>query len=119
MSVKNLLVRRLGLMDYEPVWRAMQAFTDQRDENTPDELWIVEHPPVFTQGQAGRAEHILAAGDIFNPVASLIPPGQFSCEVESKLAECHPWKPVIILMSIAMEHHFIHPLAELTIADGF
>ena len=64
MSVSDLLVRRLGLMDYEPVWRAMQAFTDQRDENTPDELWIVEHPPVFTQGQAGRAEHILAPGDI-------------------------------------------------------
>lgn len=51
-------------MDYRPVWRAMQAFTDQRDENTPDELWLVEHPPVFTQGQAGRAEHILAPGDI-------------------------------------------------------
>jgi len=64
MSVTDLLVRRLGLMDYEPVWRAMQAFTDQRDENTPDELWIVEHPPVFTQGQAGREEHILAPGDI-------------------------------------------------------
>lgn len=64
MPVSNLLVRRLGLMGYEPVWRAMQAFTDQRDENTPDELWIVEHPPVFTQGQAGRAEHILAPGDI-------------------------------------------------------
>ena len=64
MPVSNLLVRRLGLMGYEPVWRAMQAFTNQRDENTPDELWIVEHPPVFTQGQAGRAEHILAPGDI-------------------------------------------------------
>jgi lipoyl(octanoyl) transferase len=51
-------------MDYEPVWRAMQKFTDERDENTPDELWLVEHPPVFTQGQAGRAEHILAPGDI-------------------------------------------------------
>ena len=51
-------------MDYETVWRAMQTFTDQRDENTPDELWLVEHPPVFTQGQAGRAEHILAPGDI-------------------------------------------------------
>jgi lipoyl(octanoyl) transferase len=51
-------------MEYEPVWRAMQAFTDQRDENTPDELWLVEHPPVFTQGQAGLAEHILAPGDI-------------------------------------------------------
>jgi len=64
MSLTNLLVRRLGLMDYDSVWRAMQAFTNQRDENTPDELWIVEHPPVFTQGQAGRAEHILAPGDI-------------------------------------------------------
>ena len=59
-----LLVRRLGLMDYEPVWRAMQAFTDQRDADTADELWLVEHPPVFTQGQAGRAEHLLAPGDI-------------------------------------------------------
>ncbi len=64
MSVSDLLVRRLGLMDYEPVWRAMQAFTDQRDTNTPDELWLVEHPPVFTQGQAGRPEHVLAPGDI-------------------------------------------------------
>jgi len=51
-------------MDYETVWRAMQTFTDQRDDSTPDELWLVEHPPVFTQGQAGRAEHILAPGDI-------------------------------------------------------
>jgi len=59
-----LHIRRLGLMDYETVWRAMQTFTDQRDDNTPDELWLVEHPPVFTQGQAGRAEHILAPGDI-------------------------------------------------------
>lgn len=64
MPVSDLLVRRLGLMDYETVWRAMQTFTDQRDANTPDELWLVEHPPVFTQGQAGRAEHILAPGDI-------------------------------------------------------
>lgn len=64
MPTASLQVRRLGLMDYEPVWRAMQKFTDERDENTPDELWLVEHPPVFTQGQAGRAEHILAPGDI-------------------------------------------------------
>ena len=64
MPCSELLVRRLGLMDYLPVWRAMQRFTDQRDANTPDELWMVEHPPVFTQGQAGRAEHLLAPGDI-------------------------------------------------------
>ena len=64
MRSADLQVRHLGLMAYEPVWRAMQAFTDERDENTADELWLVEHPPVFTQGQAGRAEHILAPGDI-------------------------------------------------------
>ena len=64
MSNSKLLVRRLGLLEYEPVWRAMQTFTDLRDADTPDELWLVEHPPVFTQGQAGRAEHVLAPGDI-------------------------------------------------------
>ena len=54
----------LGTCDYEPVWHAMQDFTDNRDKHTLDELWMVEHPPVFTQGQAGKAEHILNAGDI-------------------------------------------------------
>lgn len=57
-------IRQLGLKDYEPVWRDMQEFTDSRDKETVDEIWVVEHPPVFTQGQAGKAEHILAAGDI-------------------------------------------------------
>lgn len=57
-------MRRLGLCEYEPVWHAMQDFTDRRDEDTIDELWLVQHPPVFTQGQAGKAEHVLAPGDI-------------------------------------------------------
>ena len=57
-------VHALGRRSYEPVWRAMQAFTDARDEATPDQLWIVEHDPVFTLGQAGKPEHVLAAGDI-------------------------------------------------------
>jgi lipoyl(octanoyl) transferase len=60
----RLCLRRLGLAGYEPVWRDMQAFTDTRDENTPDELWLVQHPPVFTQGQAGKAEHVLTPGEI-------------------------------------------------------
>ena len=60
----RLRIRRLGLADYEPVWRAMQDFTDSRDADTDDELWLLEHPPVFTQGQAGKAEHVLAPGDI-------------------------------------------------------
>ena len=70
----GLQVRRLGLLDYKLVWQAMQAFTDGRDESTADELWLVEHPPVFTQGQAGRAEHILAPGDI--PVVQVDRGGQ-------------------------------------------
>jgi lipoyl(octanoyl) transferase len=57
-------VHDLGRQPYEPVWRAMQRFTDERDEATPDALWIVEHDPVFTLGQAGKPEHVLAAGDI-------------------------------------------------------
>ncbi|NNL03700.1 MAG: lipoyl(octanoyl) transferase LipB [Xanthomonadales bacterium] len=60
----TLRIRRIGRADYEPTWRAMQAFTDQRDGATDDELWLVEHPPVFTQGQSGKAEHVLAPGDI-------------------------------------------------------
>ena len=57
-------LRRLGLAGYEPVWRQMQAYTDGRDESSEDQLWLVQHPPVFTQGQAGKAEHVLAPGDI-------------------------------------------------------
>ncbi|MBD1564136.1 lipoyl(octanoyl) transferase LipB [Vibrio sp. S12_S33] len=60
----QLVVKRLGRQDYQPVWQAMHEFTDTRDETTPDQLWFVEHCPVFTQGQAGKAEHLLNTGDI-------------------------------------------------------
>ena len=60
----TLNVRHLGLREYLPVWRAMQAYTDGRDVDTPDEFWLVQHPPVFTLGQAGKPEHVLAPGDI-------------------------------------------------------
>ncbi|MCB1802117.1 MAG: lipoyl(octanoyl) transferase LipB [Gammaproteobacteria bacterium] len=59
-----LVVRELGLRDYLPTWQAMRDFTDASNDGTPSELWIVEHPPVFTQGQAGKAEHLLMPGDI-------------------------------------------------------
>ena len=59
-----LIVKRLGRVEYEPTFAAMQAFTASRDEQTPDELWIVEHPPVYTLGQAGKPEHILADNGI-------------------------------------------------------
>lgn len=60
----NLIIRQLDTMDYSKVWHAMQNFTDERDEKTEDELWLVQHPPVFTQGQAGKEEHLLMPGDI-------------------------------------------------------
>lgn len=64
MSANTLLVRQLGLRDWQPVSDAMHQFTDQRDPHTADEIWLVEHHPVFTQGQAGKAEHLLMPGDI-------------------------------------------------------
>ncbi|HMA98139.1 MAG TPA: lipoyl(octanoyl) transferase LipB [Wenzhouxiangella sp.] len=61
---QQLNVIRLGRQDYAKVFQAMRAFTDQRGPETVDELWLVEHDPVFTQGLAGRSEHLLAAGSI-------------------------------------------------------
>ncbi len=66
--------RSLRCRAYEPVWREMQAFTDAREAGTPDEIWFLEHEPVFTQGISGRAEHVLAAGDI--PVVGIDRGGQ-------------------------------------------
>ena len=70
----KLIVRQLGRKTYVPVWQAMQEFTDTRDENTLDEIWLVEHDPVFTQGLAGKAEHLLMPGDI--PVVQVDRGGQ-------------------------------------------
>jgi lipoic acid synthetase len=67
-------VRWLGRVDYEPTWREMQRITDTRDENTPDEIWLLEHPPVFTLGLNADAGHVLAAGDI--PVVKIDRGGQ-------------------------------------------
>ncbi|WP_086983294.1 lipoyl(octanoyl) transferase LipB [Vibrio aphrogenes] len=63
-SPEHIIIRQLGRQDYEPVWQAMHRFTDERDAHTPDEIWLVEHNPVFTQGQAGKVEHLLNTGDI-------------------------------------------------------
>ncbi|HSD17315.1 MAG TPA: lipoyl(octanoyl) transferase LipB [Thermomonas sp.] len=61
---RGAVLRDLGRQPYEPVWRAMQAFTDTRNEDTADELWLVEHEPVFTLGQAGKPEHVLMPGAV-------------------------------------------------------
>jgi lipoic acid synthetase len=68
------LVRWLGRVDYVPTWREMQRITDTRDAGTPDEIWLLEHPPVFTQGLNGDPGHVLAAGDI--PVVQIDRGGQ-------------------------------------------
>ena len=69
-----LQVKRLGICPYPPVFEAMKAFTHTREVSTPDECWLLEHEPVFTQGQAGKAEHLLATGDI--PVVQVDRGGQ-------------------------------------------
>ena len=63
-DVHTLLVKHLGRVEYEPTWRAMQQFTESREQGSTSEAWIVEHPPVFTQGQAGKPEHLLAVNEI-------------------------------------------------------
>ena len=74
MSNPTLIIRQLGQRAYEPTWQAMQDYTDTRDEFSADEIWLVEHDPVFTQGQAGKEEHLLMPGDI--PVVKVDRGGQ-------------------------------------------
>lgn len=71
-----LIRRRLGHHAYIPIWRAMQRFTEQRDAHSSDELWLVEHPPVYTQGLNGKAEHLLNPSDI--PVVAVDRGGQIT-----------------------------------------
>jgi lipoyl(octanoyl) transferase len=68
------VTRRLGRVDYEPTWRAMQAFTSARTPDTQDEIWLLEHPPVFTLGQAGKREHVLT--DLGIPIVAIDRGGQ-------------------------------------------
>ncbi|AKH70838.1 lipoate-protein ligase B [Spongiibacter sp. IMCC21906] len=74
MSQNILWCRQLGRQAYMPVWQAMQRYTDSRGPDSRDEIWFLEHDPVFTQGQAGKAEHVLMPGDI--PVVQVDRGGQ-------------------------------------------
>ncbi len=73
-AVPAPLIRHLGLVEYEPTWRAMQRFTEERSAATPDEIWFLEHPPVFTLGLNASRTHLLAPGDI--PVVQVDRGGQ-------------------------------------------
>jgi len=72
--MSDIIVRNLGLRSYEPIWRAMQDFTDSRDASTGDEIWFCQHEPVFTLGLNSAPEHLLATGDI--PVVQIDRGGQ-------------------------------------------
>ncbi len=96
-----LRVRRLGFRDYVPVWQAMQRFTAARGADTPDELWCVEHPPVFTQGQAGRPEHLLDTGAI--PVVQIDRGGQVTYHGPGQLV-------VYVLLDLGRHKLGVRPL---------
>jgi len=74
MAISKPLVKFLGQTDYNETWQSMKTFTHQRAEDTQDEIWITEHPPVFTQGHNGKAEHLFNTGDI--PVIQIDRGGQ-------------------------------------------
>jgi lipoyl(octanoyl) transferase len=84
-----LRVKSWGMVEYTPTWAAMQALTSQRDEHTPDELWLLEHPPVFTQGLNGKAEHILNPGPI--PVVAIDRGGQVTYHGPGQLVAYPLW----------------------------
>ncbi|EDM46588.1 lipoyl(octanoyl) transferase LipB [Marinobacter algicola] len=91
----ELIVRDLGEQPYLETWEAMKSFTASRDAATPDELWLLEHPRIYTQGQAGKAEHILAPGDI--PVIQVDRGGQVTYHGPGQL--------VVYLMIDLTRHH--------------
>ena len=111
----TLIERHLGQRPYLATWRAMQDFTNQRTPDTPSELWVVAHPPVYTQGQAGKAEHLLEPGDI--PVIQTDRGGQITYHGPGQIV-------IYLLLSLretglgvralvsAMEHSLIQLLAQ-------
>jgi lipoyl(octanoyl) transferase len=97
----NIIVRHWPISPYETVWAAMRAFTENRTKNTPDELWVVQHNPVFTLGQAGRLEHILNAGNI--PVVQSDRGGQVTYHGPGQLV-------LYILLDLARRNLPVHRL---------
>lgn len=82
-SAPLLRVRALGVVEYQPTWDAMRRFTDDRDATTADEIWLLQHPPVYTLGQAGKPEHLLRDGGI--PLVKIDRGGQITYHAEGQL----------------------------------
>jgi lipoyl(octanoyl) transferase len=110
-----LHVRALGLVEYEPTWRAMQRFTAERTADTVDEIWLVQHPPIYTQGQAGKPEHLLNPTSI--PVVKIDRGGQITYHgpgqiVAYLLLDLRRWKINVRELVRLMEQAVIDLLAE-------
>lgn len=118
-AADTLLVRQpVGAQPYEPVWHRMQQFTAERGDDTADEIWLLEHQPVFTQGQAGKAEHLLDPGDI--PVVQADRGGQITYHGPGQLMaylmlNLRRRKMGVRDMVDLMERAVVHVLAEYDI----
>jgi lipoyl(octanoyl) transferase len=115
-------IRALGMVEYEPTWHAMQRFTAERTADTVDEIWLVQHPPTYTQGQAGKPEHLLHQTDI--PVAKIDRGGQITYHgpgqiVAYLLLDLRRWKINVRELVRLMEQAVIDLLAEYGVkAEG-
>jgi lipoyl(octanoyl) transferase len=109
-----ILIRHLGIVPYQTSYQAMQHFTDNRDADTPDELWLVEHPPVYTLGQAGKHEHLLNPGNI--PIVQTDRGGQVTYHGPGQLI-------VYLLMDIKRRNwgvkQLVHALEQAVIDEVF
>jgi lipoyl(octanoyl) transferase len=113
------LIKHLGLAPYEPTWRAMQEFTDQRESSTADEIWFVEHPPVFTLGLNASREHLLTPGDI--PVVQIDRGGQVTYHgpgqlVVYPLIDLRRRRLSVRELVVALENAVIDCVAELGVS---
>lgn len=100
-----MIIKRLGRVDYEPAWEAMQVFTAARTEDTPDEIWLLEHPPVYTLGQAGRPEHLLR-NDAGIPLVKIDRGGQITYHGPGQLV-------VYLLLDLRRKHLKVRELVAL------
>ncbi len=119
MQHPSLHIKALGMVEYEPTWRAMQSFTAERTADTLDEIWLVQHPPTYTQGQAGKPEHLLHQTSI--PVVKIDRGGQITYHgpgqiVAYLLLDLHRWKINVRELVRLMEQAVIDLLAEYGVA---
>jgi lipoyl(octanoyl) transferase len=118
----HIHIRALGMVDYEPIWRAMQRFTAERNADTVDEIWLLQHPPTYTQGQAGKPEHLLNPTAI--PVVKIDRGGQITYHgpgqiVAYLLLDLRRWKINVRELVRLMEQAVIDLLAEYGVqAEG-